>query len=318
LDSARRLFLVSVGVLGALTYGAWRMRTLPVRPAGVVAVTQPSIGFQEKWDAVLQEQIFDSVVSISREALAHPGVQLVVWPEASMPGSFLHRPSWERVIGAQAAQAGVPVVVGGLDYARTGDQPGDYEYWNAAFVFDADGQRQGRPYHKRYLVPITERVPFVNPRLFNLQFFGAFSIGRDAPVFTSPVGGLGILICYESLFPELAADYRRRGADVLLNITNDAWFGNTSAPPGHLAHMVMRAIETRTGVARAANTGISGFVDPFGRITARSALGDRTTLATTVMTTDVIPLAVRWGDWVGLLSLVATALLLGAAAWRRR
>jgi apolipoprotein N-acyltransferase len=105
---------------------------------------------------------------------------------------------------------------------------------------------------------------------------------------------------------------------LLFNITNDAWFGNTSAPPGHLAHMVMRAIETRVGVARAANTGISGFIDPFGRITARSALGDRTTLAATVMTTDVIPLAVRWGDWVGVLSLLGTALLLGAAAWRRR
>ena len=209
-------------------------------------------------------------------------------------------------------------MIGGLDYEQTGPDAEDYEYWNAAFVFDPDGTRRPSPYRKRFLVPITERVPFINPRLFDLEFFGAFSMGTSAPVFSSPVGAFGILICYESLFPALAADYRRRGADILLNITNDAWFGNTSAPPGHMAHLVMRAIETRVGIARAANSGISGFVDPFGRMSGRTALETRAVASGVVFTTDVIPLAVRWGDWIGVLSLVAVGVLLGVAAWRRR
>jgi apolipoprotein N-acyltransferase len=132
------------------------------------------------------------------------------------------------------------------------------------------------------------------------------------------MGRFGVVICYESAFEDLARRYRALGADFLVNITNDAWFGNTSAPRQHLAHLTMRAIETRLGVARAANTGISGLVDPLGRVHQPTQLNQQAVVLGEVLGSPVRTLYVRWGDWVGALSLVGTAVLLGYAWWRRR
>ena len=137
-------------------------------------------------------------------------------------------------------------------------------------------------------------------------------------MYETPVGRFGVFICYESAFEDLPREYRARGADFLVNITNDAWFGRTSAPYQHAAHLVMRAIETRAGIARAANSGISEFVDPLGRESRRTALYHATYVTDTLVTADVVPLYTRVGDWVGLLSLVMAAGLVGFAFWRRR
>jgi apolipoprotein N-acyltransferase len=116
---------------------------------------------------------------------------------------------------------------------------------------------------------------------------------------------VGVLICYESIFAELSRDDRRAGADLLVNITNDAWYGRdtplgrTTALWQHPAHLVLRAIETRTGIARAANTGVSLFIDPLGRRHGETRLFHATTSVATVLTTDATTLFVRWGDWVG-------------------
>jgi apolipoprotein N-acyltransferase len=131
------------------------------------------------------------------------------------------------------------------------------------------------------------------------------------------MGRFGILICYESIFEDLSRRYRRLGADFLVNITNDAWYGKTSASYQHPAHLVMRAIETRAGIARAGNDGISEFVDPLGREHQRTLKEVQTYEAGEVYTTDARTLYVMLGDWVGWLSLVATLGLLGAA-WSRR
>jgi apolipoprotein N-acyltransferase len=120
-----------------------------------------------------------------------------------------------------------------------------------------------------------------------------------------------VLICYESAFEEESRDYRRRGADFLVNITNDAWFGHSSAPYQHAAHLVMRAIENRVGIARSGNNGISEFVDPFGRAYHVTRLDEVTVIADEVKTTGIKTFYTRFGDWVGLLSLVATALMVG-------
>jgi len=113
-------------------------------------------------------------------------------------------------------------------------------------------------------------------------------------------------VCYESAFEDLPRKYRALGADFLVNITNDAWFGKTTAPRQHASHLILRAIETRMGVARAANSGISEFVDPMGRVYAATKLDERSFVAGVVRTTDVIPLYVRLGDWVGTLVVALT------------
>jgi apolipoprotein N-acyltransferase len=306
---------VAVGVAAAWAYGTVRERTLPLRAVGTVAVIQPNVGFSEKWDGRPADRIVSDALALAERG-ANAGASLVVWPEAAIPGTFQGRPAWSARIGALAAQYGTPMVVGALDIearSRT-----DYDWFNAAFLFDSAGVRDARVYRKRYLVPITERVPFLPPEWFgDLEFFGGATPGTNGPVYDIAAGRFGVLICYESVFENLTRQYRRDGADFLLNITNDAWFGRSSAPYQHAAHLVMRAIESRTGVARAANTGISAFVDPLGRVHQSTALFVETVERRVLTTTDVIPPYVRWGDWVGLGSLAASLLLVGVARWRR-
>jgi apolipoprotein N-acyltransferase len=243
---------------------------------------------------------------------------LLVWPEVAVPGYLQAQPNWDSAIGGFARTRGIPILTGTLWSRFTG--PRTYEYYNAAVFVDTSGVWRRHPvYAKHYLVPVVERVPFVPPRWFgNLRFFGGFGRGRELPVFQSGVGGFGVLICYESAFEDLARHYRQSGAAFLVNITNDAWFGRTSAPYQHDAHLVMRAIETRFGVARAANSGITEFVDPLGRRSGSTALETEAVLVDTLRTSDVTTLYARWGDWVGTLAIAATVGLAGVLWLSRR
>lgn len=314
----RYLAGVIAGVVLALGYGLVRERQIATRPVGVVAVIQPNI--EEKWDGGPDKPDPDSIVygtaRLAEQALEETQARLVVWPEVAVPDYFVRHPGWYRSIASLAIRHQAEQLVGGLDWARP---DGGFEYYNAAFLFDRLGRADAQPvYHKQYLVPITERVPFVNPRWFKLTFFGGFAEGDAGPVYRVGIGTFGVLICYESIFENLARDYRRRGGEFLVNITNDAWFGRTSAPYQHAAHLVMRAIENRMGVARAANTGISEFVDPLGREHRRTGLYVRTFVADTLVTSDHVTLYTRWGDWLGWLSVVVAIGFGGFAWWRRR
>jgi len=193
--------------------------------------------------------------------------------------------------------------------------PGQFEYYNAAMLADAEGSiRSQPPYHKRYLVPVVERVPFLNPRWFSkLRFFGGFGRGGDQAPYALPFGKVGVLICYESIFPSVSREYRRAGASLIVNITNDAWFGRSLAPWQHEAHLALRAIEDRVGIVRAANTGISGYIDPLGRVHGAT---DLFTPAARVYEAETSPsrtLYVMLGDWPGWLAVAACAAMLAAA-----
>jgi apolipoprotein N-acyltransferase len=279
-----------------------------------VAVVQPNVGFAEKRENRERDSLVLELLALTRRADSMPGVRLVAWPEAAVDEYFFRHPDWERWIGSLVRETGVPIVAGALD-VQWGETPTDYQYYNAAFVFDSTGSSGAQPsYRKTYLVPIVERVPFVNPRWFGkLEYFGGFGRGDRFPVYRIAEGGFGILICYESAFEDLARRYRRDGADFLVNITNDAWFGRSAAPYQHASHLVMRAIETRMGVARAANTGISEFVDPLGHVHEATPLYAERVLARAVLTTDGRTLYVRFGDWVGALALAGAGALLVAA-----
>jgi apolipoprotein N-acyltransferase len=131
-----------------------------------------------------------------------------------------------------------------------------------------------------------------------------------------PFGRIGVLICYESVFPQLSREYRRKGVDVLVNITNDAWFGRSIAAYQHESHIALRAIENRVGIVRSANTGISEYVDPLGRRHDPTPLFTAETRTYRAQTTDVHTLYVRIGDWLGSGSL-ATAILILVVTRRR-
>ncbi len=314
---ARRwLTPVAVSILLALGYGLWREKTLVMRPVIRVAVLQPNVGFKEKRESRERDTLLFQLLAMARRADSIPGVRLVAWPEAAMEGYFINKPSWPGWVGALTRSSGIPILGGGLDAT---ERTWGWEPYNAAFLFDSTGSFASQPiYHKKYLVPITERVPFLNPRIFgDLKWFGGFGIGDRFPVYQIREGKFGVFICYESAFEDLARDYRKRGADFLVNITNDAWFGRTAAPYQHASHLVMRAIETRVGIARAANTGISQFLDPLGYTHLSTHLDEERIVASDVLTTDVLTLYVRLGDWVALACSIGAIACL-AASFRRK
>ncbi|UCC72381.1 MAG: apolipoprotein N-acyltransferase [Gemmatimonadota bacterium] len=324
-------------ILVPLGYSLLRWSTLETRPAARVLVVQPNIPEDLKLDR-------DAAVDSSRTALESltgaglagaSDLDLIVWPETAIPTFYTNVPEFTAQAARTARADAVGLLTGVLDYERYED--GGYDYYNAALFIDPRGRPVGL-YHKHYLVPIVERVPFApigwirslrrkEPPLIGgfLRWFGGFGRGDEEPVFRLDGSGFGVLICYESIFPGLTRRYRRAGADFIVNITNDAWFGRerpwwsrTSALYQHPAHLVMRAIENRVGVARAANTGISQFVDPRGRVHQATKLFVPDTRIANVETTDGLTLYSRLGDWPGSLAALGALLLLGWSRWQRR
>jgi len=310
--AARRYATVLVTLLLALGYGAWRMKTLPLRDVGVIGMVQPNEAFSEKWDPAHADSVVGTLLEGSKHlADEFPRPQLIIWPEAAIPDFLWRRPEWIARITSLVREDHIPIFTG-VVWADTTWRSRLDPYYNAAIFIDTTGNWRPYPvYAKHYLVPVTERVPFVPAGVFRAipglrNWSGGFSTGRDLPLYTSELGRFGVIICYESAFEDLPRKYRAAGASFLVNITNDAWFGSTSAPKQHASHLIMRAIETRMGVARAANSGISEFVDPMGRTYLATKLNEKTYVAGVIRTTTVIPLYVRLGDWVGTLVVVLT------------
>jgi apolipoprotein N-acyltransferase len=305
-------------------YGSWRMRTTTLVPLSRIAVVQPNVPQEEKWQAENRERILGMVTTATRSILAKEKPALIVWPEVALPGFFVEHPEWYDSLSALTNARRVPILFGVLDVefhrsaAAAPSEPADYDYFNAAMLADSTGTFTQKPYRKAFLVPVVERVPFLNPKWFSgLKYFGGFGRGVNAQPYALPFGKFGVLICYESVFPQASRRYRQLGADLLINITNDAWFGRTIAPYQHHAHLAIRAVENRIGVVRSANTGISGYIDPLGRVRDETALFVSAVRSYDAETTRVRTLYVRIGDWIGMLCCLAT-LAFVATAWRGR
>ena len=321
-------------VVVPMGWGVWRASSLELRAVGPVAVVQPDIPEDVKLDS---RRALDSTrVALDRlmPRIAPGSVELVVWPEVTFPAFFEAWPELERETREHARGAGAPILLGALGYE--GRLPSDHRTYNSAFLVTPAG-RTGYRYDKRHLVPVVERVPWIDPtRLGSGRDFGAYARGQGWPLARTRdvagepgsalegAGAFGVMICFESAFPQVARAFRKAGADFLVNITNDAWYGRevwyarTTALWQHPAHLVMRAVENRVGIVRAANTGISMFVDPLGRTYERTELFMPDVRTATVFTTDARTLYTRLGDLAGGGS---AALLLGAAAlalWRDR
>jgi apolipoprotein N-acyltransferase len=287
-----------------------------------VAVVQPNIPEHIKLDPVAG---LDSTYASLVRLLPNLGTglqDLVVLPEVVLrifPEAEIHE-GWVEPLRAWSAFAASAFLIGGLGYE--GElEAGRFTPYNSAFVVDSMGVWDWR-YDKRYLVPFVERVPMVPPEWFGgFQYFGGFGVGEGWPLAHVNGTDYGVLICYESSYPEGSRQFRLAGADVLLNITNDAWYGReplyarTTALWQHPAHMVMRAIENRVGVARSANTGISMFIDPVGRVYNATNLFEPDIRSDVVLTTDVLTLFTRFGDLTGK-GAAAAALILVLASYR--
>ena len=289
--------------------GALLTAGTPVR----VALIQGNVAQGQKWDAQFANTIYTRYLAMTRRGIAE-GATLIVWPESATPFFFEEHPAAEA-IRRIASDSGARLFIGS-DQIERGATPTLY---NSAFLIQATGSTGG-VYRKMHLVPFGEYVPleailsFAGPLV---EQVGGFSPGEALTVFRIREGAFTTGICYEAVFPELSRAAVRQGSQLLTSITNDAWFGRSSAPWQHLALARMRSVETGRYMARAANTGISALVDPYGRVIQQTGLFEDAVSVGEVRFLDATTPYVMIGDvvpWAG----VAVAIGLWAMGLRAR
>jgi apolipoprotein N-acyltransferase len=255
-------------ILVTLTYGYYKIYRTPntehLTPIKI-SVIQGNIPQELKWDPNSKDFIIDRYISLTRQALKDRP-DLIVWPEAALPVVLEEEPVFYEKTKDFVREIKIPLLLGAVTSK-------DNLYYNSALLISAEGRLLYK-YDKLHLVPFGEYIP-LRKTLGFLQTvvpIGDFSRGSQYTVFSEPTTHyplptkFSVLICFEDLFPELSRNFVKKGADFLINITNDAWFKMTSSPYQHLQASVFRAVENRVALIRSANTGVSGFIAPTGKI----------------------------------------------------
>jgi len=256
---------MALGLVAACVgYGVWRIdattRTSAASTA-TVALAQGNLPASWRWERSNAERNLLAYVSLSRRVIAESHPDLLIWPEYAVTLYPEHDPALLPALRDLARRTTAGLVFGGPrveDGART-------RYFNSAYHVATTGTLAA--YDKIRLVPFAEYRPLAFDEALAADDDGAFSAGTESTVFPTAIGRLGVLICYEIVFPDLARRLTRAGAEILVNISNDGWVDRAGLGAGiqHLSIAVFRAIENRRFVARAAASGISGFIDPVGR-----------------------------------------------------
>ncbi len=311
---------MAVLLAAVLAYGQMRLGESRPGRDETVSLVQGDIDQGLKWDEEFKDESVRIYEGLTREAVKAGSPSLVIWPESAMPFFFGTDALTGRVINL-AREVRTPIF-SGVDLLEPSSRPGvRYENTNSAVLISAAGEITGR-YDKIHLVPFGEYVPMRSVLFFVDRLaagIGDFKAGTGQRLIRLPDGEeFGTAICYEIIFPELLRGYFRDGrGGFIVNVTNDAWFGTTAGPYQHWAMAVMRAIENRKPVVRAANTGISGLIDSSGRIVAETRLLQRTALTVSFRTDTTSTFYSRHGDLVPL-GCITIGILLIAFAFRPR
>ena len=279
-----------------------------------IGLIQGNIAQTDKWNPARADMILNRYLQLSKQAAAN-GAQFLMWPESATPFYFEEDPTGGVVRGL-ARGLGMPLLLGS-DEIEDANPPRTY---NAAFMLDTHGSTAA-VYRKIQLVPFGEYVPFQRVLFFVgplVEAVSAFS--RGTRVTMLPVEGhmISTAICYEVTYPALAREAVRQGSEMLTTITNDAWYGESSAAFQHFEMAAMRAIEQGRYLARAANTGISGIIDPYGRVLVRTGLFETAAVVGEARFVQARTLYSRIGDLIAYVSLATTLVALAAAIRRRR
>jgi len=271
-----------------------------------IGVVQPNIDQSMKWDQGFRDETLRRYDHLT-ESFGY-GTDLIVWPEAATPFIYEREPLYQLQLVAMAARASAPLLFGSP--AIRFDPDRKPYLLNSAYLLSAEGNLLGR-YDKQHLVPFGEYIPLKSSVLFFLEKFvegiGDFQPGPGPTILSFQprlVGDsvsprsvkFGVLICYEVIFPDLVRRMAAGGAEFLVTITNDAWFGDSSAPAQHFSMVVLRSVENHRAFARAANTGISGFIDPFGRILKSSPIFTQTAFQASIPVRQPHTFYSRYGD----------------------
>ncbi len=307
LSAVAAIFFV-LGFLFTWLYGTWRIKTtdhlIAASPSARIAVIQGNVDQAVKWNPAFQAATIKTHNRLSLSVKSE-NPDLIVWPESATPFYLFYNkePTQKVLEGIQKTDSdyliGSPSFVG---------KEGNITYYNSAYLI-SPGTKTISKYDKAHLVPYGEYVPFNKwlPFLGKIVAqVGDFSPGKTGKTIPWKKGALGIQICYEIIFPGLSRAMVKNDAVLLINITNDAWFGKTSGPYQHFSMTVFRAVENRRALARAANTGISGFIDPAGRILTSTPLLREAAVTRPLPLVHKKTFYTRFGDLFALACLAST------------
>lgn len=304
------LLLVAVAVGANLVYGAQRLNESAKGNLIRVSVVQGNIDQAIKWSPEHKQATIEIYRQLSLPAEGDMKPDLVVWPESSIPFVYgADKETTEAVNSLVTEDIGVPLLMGAVTVAKDSKD----SLHNSAVLIGTDG-KLAYTYSKIHLVPFGEYVPMKKLLFFVDRMVEGIGDYRAGTTYNKGTvegkGSFATLICYEIVFPDLVRRFYRSGGDFMVTVTNDAWFGNTAGPYQNFAMSVFRAVENRKPLIRAANTGISGFIDSSGRVIASTAMNERASLTEDIITDPRITLYSHFGDMLPYFCIILTLILI--------
>lgn len=265
-----------------------------------IALIQPSIAQGAKWSRVRFDSIVDKTLGMAYDSVPD-STDIILMAETAIPDHIRRQPQVIRRLQKLANDKDAYVLTGALDHMRikNSDGPRRYEIYNSSFMFSPGGHNGWQRYIKKHLVPFSERIPFDD--IFPILNYVDFGEGDFVPGTETPVYDLyhwTPYICYDAIFGDLVREAAREGSRLMVNITNDGWFGRSTAPGNHLNLVRYRAIETGMPVARIANSGISAFIDQYGHYSHNTNLFETTVVQRKMQLKTRHTLYERIGDTV--------------------
>jgi apolipoprotein N-acyltransferase len=314
-------FLIALVLVAGLPLGYGLRRMATSSPSEfTVGIVQPNIDPNLKFTRGMRGAMFNRLLDgsracdrFARDSLGSP-CDLILWPESATPVLIKSANEYQKSVFDLVDELKTPILMGSpiIDYER-------HEIYNGA-VLAEPGRLMKQEYRKIHLVPFGEHIPFDRyiPLFRKIDLGeGDYSPGSEYTVFRSRKSSFACLVCFESIFPELARVFVRRGARLLLNITNDGWFGRISGPQQHNDMAILRAVENDVPLARSSNTGISMVVDRHGRIQATTPLFTEAHIVRRLSLGSGRTVYGLVGDVLPILALILSPLLLAAAAVTR-
>ena len=295
-----------------LLYGVLRMKPLKEKLT-TIGIIQPNIDPNLKFTSGMREETFDRLIRLSENCAAEvrqetcDSLALVIWPETAIP-VFLKTPGqYQNLILDLANRINTPILTGSPIYDHT-----SREIYNGAILVEPKKPIE-QEYRKIHLVPFGEHIPFDRdiPLFRKIDVGGGeYSAGNECTVFETRGLKFSCLICFESIFPELSRKFVRRDAALLLNITNDGWFGKISGPQQHNDMAILRTVENGVPLARCSNTGISMVVDQYGRVLQETKLFEQAYIVERIAIVKIKTINQSIGDILPILSLILITLFL--------
>ncbi len=285
-------------LIAVVAHGKWELKNFASDVEGeaiTVAIAQPNVDLKLKWESSFTDSTFRLVDRLCREA-AKSHAKIIVFPETAAPVYIRFQPNYMQRLTRLAGELDMAIYIGFLD-GRYEGRNDSLHVFNSAGLFDKDDVFV--QYDKTHLLPFGEAIPFAwkYPSFKKLDFGQAnFHPGPWRPPVRSRVGAIGPMICFESIFPAIARRCTAEGAEILVNITNDGWFGLTPGPYQHNEMAILRAVENHRYLVRSANEGVSGVVDPVGGFSSPLDLYKEGVVVQTIRPLSRITFYTRFGD----------------------